>query len=194
MTAPCSLVLPFEAAAQPPSDLQASAYPLQWAPVTLRGTDPPSAVADGGRPAKVNRRTIAPSSIGAQFNRVIGHEIWIAAGVSTVGGRRPSVPDRHDIDQRSNHHLCEDLRHFTEKFTRCGTLVRFYNRGSGRLDFAADGTFTKASPSSTTSSATLQMQVSRARWRSGMSSATSTVTSTVSPIRTGARKLSVCEM
>jgi hypothetical protein len=40
----------------------------------------------------------------------------------------------------------------------------------------------------------LQVQVRRARWRSGMSSATVTVTSTWSPIRTGARKLSVCEM
>jgi hypothetical protein len=49
-----------------------------------------------------------------------------------------------------------------------------------------DGTFTNASPSSTISSATLQVQVSRARWRSGLSSATVTVTSTWSPIRTGA--------
>jgi hypothetical protein len=42
-----------------------------------------------------------------------------------------------------------------------------YSFGSGRFDLAADGTFTSASPSSTISSPTLQMQVSRARWRSG---------------------------
>src|SRR5258707_6390380 len=69
-----------------------------------------------------------------------------------------------------------------------------HSRGSGRLDLAADGTFTQASPSSTISSATVQLHASRARWRSGMSSATVTVTSTWSPILTGARKLSVCEM
>ena len=66
--------------------------------------------------------------------------------------------------------------------------------GNGRLDLAADGTFTSASPSSTISSATRQVQVSRARWRSATSSATVTVTSTWSPILTGARKFSVCEM
>src|SRR5260370_22365024 len=69
-----------------------------------------------------------------------------------------------------------------------------HSRGSGRFDLAADGTFTQASPSSTISSATVQLHASRARWRSGMSSATVTVTSTWSPILTGARKLSVCEM
>ena len=69
-----------------------------------------------------------------------------------------------------------------------------HNFGNGRFDLTAEGTFTSASPSSTISSATLQMQVSRARWRSGTSSATVTVTSTWSPILTGARKFSVCEM
>ena len=59
---------------------------------------------------------------------------------------------------------------------------------------ADDGTFTQASPSSTISSPTLQVQASLARSRSGISSATSTITSTVSPIFTGARKFSVCEM
>lgn len=62
-----------------------------------------------------------------------------------------------------------------------------YNRGSGRFDLTTDGTFTSASPSRTTSSAARQMQVSLARSRSGISSATITVTSTVSPIFTGAR-------
>jgi hypothetical protein len=66
--------------------------------------------------------------------------------------------------------------------------------GNGRFDLAVEGTFTSASPSSTISFSTLQTQVSRARWRSGTSCATVTVTSTRSPIRTGARKLSVCEM
>ena len=45
-------------------------------------------------------------------------------------------------------------------------------RGSGRFDLAVDGTFTRASPSSTTSPATVQVQVSRARRRPGSSSAT----------------------
>ena len=75
-----------------------------------------------------------------------------------------------------------------------GVSLSPHNRGSGRFDLAADGTFTQASPSSTISSPTVQLQASRARWRSGMSSATVTVTSTWSPILTGARKLSVCEM
>ena len=67
--------------------------------------------------------------------------------------------------------------------TEAAECIAVFNiRGSGRFDFAADGTFTSASPSSTISSATVQVQVSRARWRSGMSSATVTVTSTWSPI------------
>ena len=41
---------------------------------------------------------------------------------------------------------------------------------------------------------TKQVQASRARRRSGISSATSTFTSTTSPMRTGARKFRVCEM
>ena len=57
-----------------------------------------------------------------------------------------------------------------------------------------DGTFTQASPSSTSSPATEQVQASRARNFSGISSATETFTSTVSPIFTGARKFSVCEI
>src|SRR6516165_1512534 len=76
----------------------------------------------------------------------------------------------------------------------CPPDLPTHNRGSGRFDLAADGTFTQASPSSTISSATMQLHASRARCRSGMSSATVTVTSTWSPILTGARKLSVCEM
>src|SRR5262249_21146035 len=72
-------------------------------------------------------------------------------------------------------------------------VVTVQIRGSGRFDLAAEGTFTKASPSSTISWPTLHVQVSRARCRSGMSSATVTVTSTWSPIRTGAWKLSVCD-
>src|SRR5581483_5237210 len=68
-----------------------------------------------------------------------------------------------------------------------------HNFGTGRAALD-DGTFTSASPSSTVSSPTLQVQVSRARNFSGISSATSTITSTVSPIFTGARKFSVCEM
>jgi hypothetical protein len=56
------------------------------------------------------------------------------------------------------------------------------------------GAFTSASPSSTTSPSTSQTQDSRARDFSGISSATVTMTVTVSPIFTGARKLSVCEM
>ena len=60
----------------------------------------------------------------------------------------------------------------------CPVALPTHSRGSGRLDLAADGTFTQASPSRTISSATLQLQASRARWRSGMSSATVTVTST----------------
>ncbi len=34
-----------------------------------------------------------------------------------------------------------------------------YSRGSGRFDFAADGTFTSASPSSTTSSPTRHVEM-----------------------------------
>ena len=65
---------------------------------------------------------------------------------------------------------------------------------TGRLLFASLGTFTSASPSSTTSPSTAQMQNNRARDFSGISSATVTVTTTVSPIFTGARKFKVCEM
>jgi hypothetical protein len=60
----------------------------------------------------------------------------------------------------------------------CPLALPTHTRGSGRLDLAADGTFTHASPSSTISSPTLQLQASRARWRSGINSATVTVTST----------------
>ena len=56
------------------------------------------------------------------------------------------------------------------------------------------GTLTSASPSSTTSPSTAQMHYSRARDFSGISSRTVTVTATVSPIFTGARKFSVCEI
>ena len=56
------------------------------------------------------------------------------------------------------------------------------------------GTFTSASPSSTVSPSTEHTQINRARDFSGISSATVTVTITVSPIFTGARKFSVCEM
>src|SRR5512139_4059923 len=68
-----------------------------------------------------------------------------------------------------------------------------YTRGSGRPE-VLDGTFTQASPSSTTSPSTAQVQVSRARNFSGINSATVTTTSTVSPILTGPRKFSVCEI
>src|SRR5579862_4166211 len=71
-----------------------------------------------------------------------------------------------------------------------------HSRIIGRLPLAVFslGTFTKASPSSTTSPPTAQTQASRARDFAGMSSFTVTVTTTVSPIFTGARKFSVCEM
>ena len=53
------------------------------------------------------------------------------------------------------------------------------------------GTLTSASPSSTSVPATLQRHASRARSLSAISSITSTSASTVSPILTGARNLSV---
>jgi hypothetical protein len=62
---------------------------------------------------------------------------------------------------------------------------RHYNRIIGRLPFSSRGTFTRASPSSTTWRPTLQRQVRRARDFSGTSSATVTITVTVSPIFTG---------
>ena len=65
--------------------------------------------------------------------------------------------------------------------------------GSGRPPASLDGTFTQASPSSTTSPATEQVQLSRARNFSGISSTTTTLHSTVSLIFTGVRKFSVCE-
>ena len=66
---------------------------------------------------------------------------------------------------------------------------------TGRLPLACSlGTFTSASPSSTTSPSTSQRQDSRRADFSGISSATVTVTTTVSPIFTGARKFSVCEI
>ena len=68
------------------------------------------------------------------------------------------------------------------------------SRSTGRLLFAALGTFTSASPSSTTSPPTAHTQLYLARDFSGISSATVTVTITVSPILTGARKFKVCEM
>jgi hypothetical protein len=73
---------------------------------------------------------------------------------------------------------------------------RFKNhtRGSGQPPASLDGTFTQASPSSTSSPATEQVQVSRARNFSGICSATETFTSTVSPIFTGARKFSVYDI
>src|SRR6185312_13929608 len=58
---------------------------------------------------------------------------------------------------------------------------------------ARGGIFTIASPSKTTVSPTLQRQDRRARWRSLISSTTSTLASTVSPIFTGARNFRVCE-
>src|SRR5262245_17916798 len=66
--------------------------------------------------------------------------------------------------------------------------------GSGRPPVSFVGTFTQASPSRTTSLPTEHVHVNRARNLSGISSATRTVTSTSSPIFTGARKFSVCEI
>jgi hypothetical protein len=80
---------------------------------------------------------------------------------------------------------------------RCRTGSRRAEREFARSErppASLDGTFTQASPSSTSSPATEQAQVSRARNFSGISSATETFTSTVSPIFTGARKFSVCEI
>jgi hypothetical protein len=71
---------------------------------------------------------------------------------------------------------------------------RKFNRINGRLPFSSRGTFTSASPSSTTCVLTLHTQVRRARDFSGINSATVTITVTVSPIFAGARKFSVCEM
>ena len=65
--------------------------------------------------------------------------------------------------------------------------------GAGRRG-TFDGTMTRALPSSTTFFPTRHVQLRRARLRSGMSAVTTIVTSTVSPIFTGARKFSVCEM
>ena len=77
-------------------------------------------------------------------------------------------------------------------FRRGGDFIQIL--GSGRPPDCFDGTFTQASPSSTTSSATEHLHVKRARNFSGISSATATLTSTVSPILTGARKFKVCEI
>src|SRR5665213_624774 len=70
----------------------------------------------------------------------------------------------------------------------------FYMRARGRPGALRDGTFTQASPSRTILSSTMQVQASRAWNFPDTSSATTTLTSTVSPILIGARKFNVCEI
>jgi hypothetical protein len=102
----------------------------------------------------------------------------------------------------SRSEVSKDFRHFPKIYAAVGAPKMranapaassgSYNRGSGRFDFAVDGTFTSASPSSTTWSATLQMKPRALAF--GNELRHRTVTSTASPILTGARKLSDCEV
>ncbi len=78
---------------------------------------------------------------------------------------------------------------YDEYWTKIGCPVKL----STSLDHRRGGTLTRASPSSTKVSPTEQVQASRTRLPFGISSITSTLAVTVSPILTGALKFSVCD-